>query len=150
MGSPLQPWDGFRFVHEVVPDAEAHPFHLNNLGVAELLFDARNAYITEAVGLSWQDLFDSGRVFAMRRLEIDYERQVAAGALLKVGVRAVQRSRRTLTFEEAAWETESASRFAVARSVHLIVGNDSGDALELPDDILDSFEDFEGRRLPER
>lgn len=144
------PWEGFRFIHEVTPDADDHPFHLNNLGVAELLFDARNAYVTDGVGLSWQELFDSGRVFAMRRLEINYERQVAAGRRLKIGIKAVLRSRRTLTFDEAAWESESGARFAVARSVHLVVRADSGDAVELPDDILDRFASFEGRRIPER
>lgn len=84
------------------------------------------------------------------RLEIDCERQVAAGLALKVGVRAVWRSRRTLTFEEVAWDAESAVRFAIARSVHLVVRTDTGDALELPDDILGRFEAFEDRRIPDR
>lgn len=142
-----RPWSGVRFVHDVTPATEDHPFHLNNLGVAELLFDARNAYITQAVGLSWQHFFDSGHVFALRRLEIDYERQVSAGCALKVGVRAVLRSRRTLTLEEMAWEAESALRFAVARSVHLVVRTGDGVAVELPDDVLSRFEAYEGRRL---
>jgi acyl-CoA thioesterase FadM len=112
-----------------------------------MLFYARNSYITEAVGMVWQDLFDSGRNMIMRRLEIDYEREAPATVPLKVGVRAGTRSRRTLTFDEAVWQVDPASTIAVARSVHVVVRFDAPGAIELPDDVLGRFEAYEERPL---
>jgi acyl-CoA thioesterase FadM len=139
------PWAGFRFVTEPAPPAEG--FHLNNLTIAELLFYARNAYITEAVGMVWQDLFDTGRNMIMRRLEIDYEREAPPGVPLRVGIRAATRSRRTLTFDEAVWQVEPALTIAAARSVHLVVRFDTPGSIELPDDVLRRYEAYEGRVL---
>jgi acyl-CoA thioesterase FadM len=129
---------------------EGQLFHLNNLTIAELLFRARNSYITEAVGMVWQDLFDSGRNMIMRRLEIDYEREAAATAALKVGIRAAKRSRRTLTFEEVVCQVDPPVTIAFARSVHLVVRLDSPGAIDLPDDVVRRFEAYEERplRLP--
>lgn len=67
---------------------------------------------------------------------------------MKVGVRAATRSRRTLTFEEAVWRTDTGDAVAVARSVHLLVLLDAPGAIDLPDDVVEGFESFEGRPLP--
>jgi acyl-CoA thioesterase FadM len=141
------PWSRFRFVTEPELSSEAHGFHLNNLTIAELLFYARNSYITEAVGMVWQDLFDSQRNMIMRRLEIDYEREASATVPLKVGIRAAKRSRRTLTFEEGVWQVDPASTIALARSVHVVVRFDAPGAIELPDDVVGRYEAYEGRPL---
>lgn len=142
------PWAAYRFSQDVVPSVELHPFHVHNLAVTEMLYAARNSYVTEAVGVGWQDLFRSGRNMVMRRLEIDFENEVSAGISLKVGVRAATRSRRTLTFEEAIWRTDTRAAVAVARSVHLLVLLDTPGAIDLPDDVVEKFEAFEGRPLP--
>ncbi len=141
------PWAGFRFVMEPTPSLDGQPFHLNNLTIAELLFNARNSYITQAVGMVWQDLFDSGRNMIMRRLEIDYEREASATASLKVGIRAATRSRRTLTFEEAVWQVDPPLTIALARSVHVVVRFDAPGAIELPDDVVRRYEAYEQRPL---
>ncbi len=143
----LPPWVAYRFVREVVPSAEEHRVHLHNLAIAELLFDARNAYVTEGAGIDWDGMHDSGRVLVIRRLEIDFEQEVPAGVALKVGVRAVARSRRTMTFEEAVWRVDPPVLVAVARSVHLVVRADAPGALDLPEDVVGCFEAYEGRRL---
>jgi len=142
------PWSGFHFVHDVVPSPrEGHRNHLDNLAVAELLFDARNTYITEAVGLTWEQLSDSGRSLIMCRLEIDFEREVVAGVPLKAGVRAIKRSRRTVTFAEVVWTVDPALPIAVATSVHVVVRVDTPGAIELPDDVVEKFESYEGQPL---
>jgi acyl-CoA thioesterase FadM len=142
------PWAAYRFSQAVVPSVELHPFHVHNLGVTEMLFAARNSYVADAVGVGWRDLSRSGRNMVMRRLEIDFESEVSAGIALKVGVRAATRSRRTLTFEEAVWRTDTGDAVAVARSVHLLVLLDAPGAIDLPDDVVEGFESFEGRPLP--
>jgi acyl-CoA thioesterase FadM len=144
-GAP--PWAGFRYVMEPAPSIDGRPFHLNNLTIAELLFNARNSYITQAVGMVWQDLFDTGRNMIMRRLEIDYEREAAATASLKVGIRAAKRSRRTLTFEEIVCQVDPPSTIAVGRSVHVVVRFDAPGAIELPEDVVRRYEAYEQRPL---
>lgn len=144
-GDPL--WAGYHFVVDVVPAGDDELIHLHNLSIAELLFDARNAYVTDAVGISWEGLSDSGRSLILRRLEVDFEREVPLGVALKVGVRAAARSRRTMTFQESVWRVNPPAVIAVARSVHLVVRRDTPGAIELPDDIIERFENYEGRRL---
>lgn len=143
----LAPWADYRFVQDVLPSKDAHLVHIHNLTIAELLFDARNAYITEGVGIAWESLFDSGRNMVMRWLEIDFRLEVPAGVALKVGVRAAARSRRTMTFQEAVWRVDPPGTVAVARSVHLIVIGDAPEAIELPDEVVGRFEAYEGHRL---
>lgn len=145
----MAPWDGFRFVRDVAPPRAGHRIHLHNLAIAELLFDARNTYITECAGIAWQALFDSGRNLVMRRLEIDYESEVDAGVRLKVGIRAIARSRRTVSLHEAVWCADPPMSVAVGRSVHLVVRFDAPGAIELPEDVVQRFETYEGRRLGE-
>ena len=139
------PWSGFRFVRDVVPSG--HRIHVHNLAIAELLFDARNAYIAEGVGLSWQRLFDTQRNLVMRRLVIDYEREAHDGVPVKVGVRAAGRSRRTLTLDEVVWGAESGLPIIVAQSVQLVVRLDAQGAIDLPDDVVQQFEAYEERPL---
>jgi len=141
------PWCRYRFVKDVAPLDPSHGIHLHNLAIAELLFDARNAYLTEGVGVTWESLLRSGRSLVMRRLEIDFEREVRAGILLKVGIRAATRTRRTLTFSEAVWRVDPPLAIAVARSVHLLVLVDTPGAIELPDEIVARFEAFEDQPL---
>lgn len=141
------PWAAYRFVVDVAGSDADGVIHLHNLSIAELLFEARNAYVTEGVGISWESLAESGRSLILRRLEVDFEQEVAAGVALKVGVRAAARSRRTLTFHESVWRVDPPATIAVARSLHLVVNTDAHGAIELPRDILARFEAYEGRPL---
>lgn len=144
--SPESPWHGFRFIRDVVPSETGNEVHLHNLTIAQLLFDARNAYV-EAAGILWASLFATDRNMVMRRLEIDFESESPAGIPLKVGVRATTRSRRTLIFEEALWRIEPPHAIAVARSVHVVIRLSAPGAISLPDDLVEKFENYEGRPL---
>ena len=141
------PWARYRFVKDVAPLDSSHGIHLHNLAIAELLFDARNAYLTEGIGVTWEGLLRSGQNLVIRRLEIDFEREVRGGIPLKVGVRAVTRTRRTITFEEAVWRVDPPVAIATARSVHLLVLVDAPGAIDLPDDVVARFEAFEDQPL---
>jgi len=66
---------------------------------------------------------------------------------LKVGVRAVARTRRTLTFAEAVWRVDPPLAVAIARSVHLLVLVDTPGAIDLPVEIVARFEAFEDQPL---
>ena len=139
-GGPV--WSGFRFTRDVVPSETGNEIHLHNLTIAELLFDARNAYV-EAVGIPWASLFASDRNLVMRRLEIDFESESPAGLPVKVGVRATTRSRRALIFEEAVWRVEPPHAIAVARSGHVVVRLSAPGAIALPGDLVERFETYE-------
>ena len=145
--SSALPWAHYRFVKDVAPLDSSHGIHLHNLAIAELLFDARNAYLTEGIGVTWEGLLRSGQNLVMRRLEIDFEHEVRGGIPLKVGVRAVTRTRRTITFEEAVWRVDPPVAIATARSVHLLVLVDAPGAIDLPDDVVARFEAFEDQPL---
>ena len=97
-----QPTD-FRFSMAVTSKWSASAVHVHNLQIAEIFFQARNRYITDAVGLSWPAIFASGRNLIMRRLAIDFEREASVNDDLVCGVRARWRSRRSLTFEEVVF-----------------------------------------------
>ena len=147
-GSSSQlPWARYRFVKDVAPLDSLHGIHLHNLAIAELLFDARNAYLTEGIGVTWEGLLRSGQNLVIRRLEIDFEHEVRGGIPLKVGVRATTRTRRTITFEEAVWRVDPPVLIAAARSVHLLVLADTPGAIDLPDDVVARFEAFEDQPL---
>lgn len=141
------PWARYRFVKDVAPLDPSHGIHLHNLAIAELLFNARNAYLTEGIGVTWEGLQRSGRNLVIRRLEIDFEHEVCGGIPLKVGVRATTRTRRTITFEEAVWRVDPPVSIAAARSVHLLVLVDTPGAIDLPDDVVARFEAFEDQPL---
>ncbi len=141
------PWDGYRFVRDVVPSDPHHYVHLHNLAITELLFEARNAYITEGVGIGWESMSASGRTMVMRRLEVDFDNEVADGVALKIGVRAGSRSRRTVTLDEAVWRVAPPATIARARSVLLVVRRQTPGAIDLPDDVLQKFEAYEGRAM---
>jgi acyl-CoA thioesterase FadM len=141
------PWARYRFVKDVAPLDSSHGVHLHNLAIAELLFDARNAYLTEGIGVTWEGLQRSGHNLVIRRLEIDFEHEVRGGIPLKVGVRAATRTRRTITFEEAVWRVDPPVAIATTRSVHLLVLIDTPGAIELPDDVVARFEAFEDQPL---
>ncbi len=50
-------------------------------------------------------------------------------------------------FEEAVWTVDPPAVIAVARSVHLVVRVDAPGAVELPVDVVQRFESYEGRPL---
>jgi acyl-CoA thioesterase FadM len=141
------PWASYRFVKDVAPLDPLQGIHLHNFAIAELLFDARNAYLTEGIGVTWESLLRSGQNLVIRRLEIDFESEVRGGIPLKVGVRAVARTRRTLTFAEAVWRVDPPLAIAIARSVHLLVLVDTPGAIDLPVEIVARFEAFEDQAL---
>jgi hypothetical protein len=62
------PWAHYRFVKDIAPFDPLHRIHLHNLAIAELLFDARNAYLTEGIGVTWEGILRSGRNLVIRRL----------------------------------------------------------------------------------
>lgn len=140
-------WARYCFVTDFAPLDPSHGNDLHNLAIAELLFDARNAYLTGGIGVTWDGFLRSGQNLVIRRLEIDFEHEVRGRIPLKVGVRAVTQTRRTITFEEAVWRMDPPVAIATARSVHLLVLVDAPGAIDLPDDVVARFEAFEDQPL---
>ncbi len=62
-------------------------------------------------------------------------------------VRAITRSRRSVTFDEVVWRVDLALPIAVAGSVHVVVRFDTPGAIELPDNVVNKFESYEGHPL---
>lgn len=109
--------------------------HVNNAVYATYLEEARETYFQDVVGVS---LTDVGTVLAT--LEIEYERPIDAESSLVVALRpgALGRSSLPIEYEIRA----DGDRAATARTVQVLVDQESGASKPLPDEWR--------RRLTER
>jgi acyl-CoA thioesterase FadM len=123
--------------------------HVSNLGIAQVLFEARNRYFERlpVPGGIW-----NARVIPMiRELLIRYEGEVEVGTPLRCTVAVTGRSRRSLTMEERAEDISDPDRpraVASARSVHVAVDTEAGGASEVPPALLALIEELQGAPVP--
>jgi acyl-CoA thioesterase FadM len=140
-GDGPTPVERFRFTLEV-PNPSGEGFHLHNLAIAEILYGARNAYLAR-VGVDWAAMIAGGTNLVIRQVTIDFEGEVGEGVPLRSGVRAANRSNRTLTLEEVLWAPGTGLVVARARSLHVSVRLEPPAAVELPADLWARIEQFE-------
>ncbi|MFA9427982.1 acyl-CoA thioesterase [Natronorubrum sp. A-ect3] len=101
--------------------------HVNNATYATYLEEARQAYFSDAVGVS---LVDVGTVLA--NMEIDYSSPIEADADVTVALRATEIGTSSLPIEyEIRADGEQA---ATARTVQVLVDRETGNSEPIPDD----------------
>ncbi|AEH37757.1 acyl-CoA thioesterase [Halopiger xanaduensis] len=101
--------------------------HVNNATYATYLEQAREAYFTDVLGVS---LVDTGTVLAT--LEIDYARPIDADADVTAALRVPELGTSSLPIEyEIRADGELA---ATARTVQVLVDEETGDSRPLPDE----------------
>lgn len=101
--------------------------HVNNAMYATYLEQARQAYFTDVLGVS---LTDVGTVLV--RLEIDYARPIEADADVTVALRVPELGTSSLPIEyEIRTDGE---RAATARTVQVLVDEDTGESRPLPNE----------------
>lgn len=116
--------------------------HLDNAAAADLLSIARNRYFGEAI--DWPGI-GSDRIWtAVRRVVIEYESEAFAGDVLMAGVRAVQRTNRTVILNQSVWT--DGTRREVLRCEAVIVTFDVRirSAIPVPDEFWALIEKFDG------
>lgn len=122
--------------------------HIGNVEIAGLLHQARMGYLLEGVGLARTQLYDDERNMVLREVRITYEREVRGQAPLTATVRTIKRSRRSFTLEEAIWLTDTGELVASTNALLIIVSRSTGKGMEVPADVWDAVEAYEGRAIP--
>ncbi|RKD97267.1 acyl-CoA thioesterase [Halopiger aswanensis] len=101
--------------------------HVNNATYATYLEQAREAYFTDVLGVS---LVDTGTVLV--NLEIDYVRPIDADADVTIALRVPELGTSSLPIEyEIRADGDQA---ATARTVQVLVDEETGDSRTLPDE----------------
>ncbi|ELY42443.1 acyl-CoA thioesterase [Natronorubrum sulfidifaciens] len=101
--------------------------HVNNATYATYLEQARQAYFEDVVGVS---LVDVGTVLA--NMEIDYISPIEADADVTVALRATEIGTSSLPME---YEIRAdGERAATARTVQVLVDQEAGNSVPIPDD----------------
>jgi acyl-CoA thioesterase FadM len=139
------------FVHHMVAPDEGHGpgIHLTNLGVAQVLFEARSAFFLslDIDGGIWNQPV----IPMIRELLIRYESQVMAGVPLACPIAVVSRSRRAFVMEESVMDISdvgSPRLIATCRGVHVAVESARGTSAEMPDPLIEAIVVGQGAPVP--
>jgi acyl-CoA thioesterase FadM len=141
----------FRHVTDAPDEGHGLGFHVSNLGIARVLFDSRNRY--------FDSLPIEGGMWAapvtplIREILLRYEAEVATGARLEGTLAITSRSRRSFVMEESLTDItdpHAPRLIASGHSVHVTVDLAARTAIEIPDWLLQVFEDFQGAPIPLR
>ncbi|HEX4218831.1 MAG TPA: thioesterase family protein [Acidimicrobiales bacterium] len=142
---------GAGFVHHMAAPDEGHPrgTHLTNLGVAQVLFEARNALFLslDIEGGIWSQPVTP----LIRELLIRYESEVMPGAPLACPIVVVSRSRRAFVMEESVTDISDpgAPRLvATCRGVHVAFDSARGTSVDVPDILIRAIEVRQGAAIP--
>jgi acyl-CoA thioesterase FadM len=118
-------------------------FHVSNLEIERIFFDARNAYLA---AIDIDDLWHQPVIPQVRELTTRFDAEVTGGAALTCTTRVVSRSRRAFVMEQQLVDSASATVSATCRSVHVTVGTEG--AVEIPDDLWAAIELYDGGPIP--
>jgi acyl-CoA thioesterase FadM len=142
---------GEGFVHHMAAPDEGNPpgTHLSNLGVARVLFEARNALFSslDIEGGIWSQPVTP----LIRELLIRYESEVLPGVPLACPIIVVSRSRRAFVMEESVTDISdpgSPRLIATCRGVHVAVEAARGVPVDVPDALVRAIEVRQGAAIP--
>lgn len=142
---------GAGFVHHLAAPDEGHgaAIHLTNLGVAQVLFEARGAFLSslDIEGGIWNQPVTP----LIRELLIGYESEVMPGAPLACRILVVSRSRRAFVMEESVSDVSNRAAprlVATCRGVHVAVESARGGSVEMPDSLIDAIAKRQGTPVP--
>ena len=142
---------GAGFTHHMAAPDEGHgaAIHLNNLGVAQVLFEARGAFLSglDIEGGIWKQPVTP----LIRELLIGYQSEVMPGAPLACRILVVSRSRRAFVMEESVSDLSDGAAprlVATCRGVHVAVESARGGSVEMPDSLIDAIAVRQGAPVP--
>jgi acyl-CoA thioesterase FadM len=142
---------GEGFVHCMTAPDEGHGpgVHLTNLGVAQVLFEARGSFFLslDIEGGIWNQ-----PVFPMiRELLFRYESEVMTGVPLACHIKVASRSRRTFVMQESVTDISDVAAprlVATCRGVHVAVEPARGASADVPDALIDAIVVSQGAPVP--
>lgn len=116
--------------------------HLDNAAAAELLSIARNKYFGEAIG--WPGIGADSIWTSVRRVVIEYESEAWGDELLIAGVRAVNRTNRTVHLDQAIWAEGSGREVLRCRTVVVTFDVRLRLAVPIPAEFWTLIDKFDG------
>ncbi len=142
--TPLKQREGFRFCHSLqVRFRDCDPMrHVNNAVYFTYCEQARFDYWRRVIRVPHSDT----RSFIIARAECDYRAAAMAGERLDVWVRvsSIGRSSFAMDYEIVSPDDRL---IASARTVQVMYDYQASGSLPVPDDLVETLEAFEGRKL---
>src|SRR4051794_3235644 len=86
----------FPWLEDVIAPAVGEGGHIDNIQIAQLMYDAWMRYLTLGVGLP-RTVFDEAGRPTVREISARFDTEVFPGDALECGVRALSRRRRSFT-----------------------------------------------------
>jgi acyl-CoA thioesterase FadM len=137
------PIENYPLLDDVVaPDTQSPGAHVVDFELQKLLSQGWQRYL----GLV-RDTAGTIPDPAVREITTTFEGECHGGDRLHRGVRAVQRTRRSWTLDVRLWAVESDRLVARARVILLGIDRSTGRATEIPDNLWNAVEQFEGRTI---
>jgi acyl-CoA thioesterase FadM len=134
----------FTLIEDVVaPGDPSQHYHLVDYQTQELVSTLWSAYLAKVRA----DLPPSPVVPAMRRASYSLDGEAFAGQSLQRGIRAVARSRRSVTFDGAVWHADDGRFVHRAEIVTVFIEPGTG-SVAVPEDFWAAVEALEGRTIP--
>jgi acyl-CoA thioesterase FadM len=135
----------YTLVDDVVApaDTQSPGSHVVDYALQKLLSVGWQRY----VGIIREGLADLPAA-AVKEITTTFHAECLGDDQLQRGVRAASRTRKSYTLEEALWQSASGQVVATSRVVMLGIDRATGRAAEIPPEMWQAVENFEGRKIP--
>jgi acyl-CoA thioesterase FadM len=137
----------FPWVEDVTAPAVGGAGHIDNIQIAQLMYDAWMRYLLEGVGLP-RAIFDTGGRPTVREITARFDAEIFPGDALECGVRALARSRRSFTLRQVLRRKDTGAHVASGTVVLVTIDPTTWQPVEIPAAIWDEIERAEGKSIP--
>ena len=137
----------YPWIEDVVAPDVGSAGHIDNIQIAQLMYDAWMRYLLDGVGLDREIFNRQGRP-TVREITARFDGEVFPGDALKCGVRALSRRRRSFTLEEVLWKASDGRRLASGTVVLVTVDPTTYTPVEVPAELWSEIERAEQREIP--
>ncbi len=121
---------------------------MDYIQITEMVYRAWTHYLTEGIGFSEGETFTNDGVRPIvRQVTVRVDAEVFPREALHCGVRALSRSDRSFTLEQALWRDADDRLLALCSVVLVTFDPSSGRPTAVPAHLWDAVEGFEGRKI---
>ena len=139
--------ESFPWVENVIAPPAGGTGHLDNIQIAQLMYDAWMRYLLNGVELSPAIFETEGRP-TVREITARFDAEIFPGDALECAVRALSRSRRSFTLREVLRRKDTGAQVASGTVVLVTIDPTTWRPVEIPGAIWDEIERAEGKSIP--
>ncbi|MBY8862950.1 thioesterase family protein [Nocardia sp. CA2R105] len=127
-----------------------HEGHLDNIEIAQLLYDAWQSYFTRGLGYNSDQLFadDSSARPIVRSISVRYDGEVFPGLEVAIEIRAIGRRSKGFTLEQTLRRIDDGRVLAVGTVVLVTINTQTFTPVAVPESLWSAIEELEGRAIP--